>query len=129
MPSLPLLQKKGRIPSNRLSDERISTNIADTLFVDRTNAVPVTAGNTLGDITLRRFRLYGFSASATVNASFRSLSAALGANDRNKRFTTMRTFHLFFLHRKTLYKTIDIPLVSPQLVKEFLGSFIREKTI
>jgi hypothetical protein len=30
---------------------------------------------------------------------------------------------------KTLYKTIDISLVSPQFVKEFLGSIIGEKTI
>jgi hypothetical protein len=41
----------------------------------------------------------------------------------------MGTLHLFLLHMKTLYETIDISLVSPQFVKEFLGSFIGEKAI
>jgi hypothetical protein len=41
----------------------------------------------------------------------------------------MGTLHLFLLYMKTLYETIDISLVSPQFVKEFLGSFIGEKAI
>jgi hypothetical protein len=41
----------------------------------------------------------------------------------------MGTLHLFFLHMKTLYETINISLVSPQFVKEFLGTIIREKAI
>jgi hypothetical protein len=41
----------------------------------------------------------------------------------------MGTLHLFLLHMKTLYETIDISFVSPQFVKEFLGTFVREKAI
>jgi hypothetical protein len=41
----------------------------------------------------------------------------------------MGTLHLFLLHMKTFYEAIDIPLVSPQFIKEFLGSFVGEKTI
>jgi hypothetical protein len=41
----------------------------------------------------------------------------------------MGTLHLFLLHMKTFYETIDISLVSPQFIKQFLGSLIGEKTI
>jgi hypothetical protein len=41
----------------------------------------------------------------------------------------MRALHLLLLNMKTFYKTIDIPFVSPQFVKELLGPFIREKAI
>jgi hypothetical protein len=41
----------------------------------------------------------------------------------------MGTLHLFLLHMKTFYEPIDISLVSPQFIKEFLGSFIGEKAI
>jgi hypothetical protein len=129
MPSLTLSRKKGKTLSNSLSNNRIPTNITNSLFIDGTNAVPVTTGDTLGEIGLYLFHLYGLSTPAAIKAPFKRLSAALRANNGSQRLTTMGALHLFLLHMKTLYKTINISFISPQFVKEFLGSFIRKKAI
>ncbi|MCJ7785874.1 MAG: hypothetical protein MUP41_18235, partial [Desulfobacterales bacterium] len=60
---------------------------------------------------------------------FKRLSSALRAENGSQCLTTTRTLHLFLLNMKTLYKTINISFVSPQFVKEFLGSLIGEKAI
>jgi hypothetical protein len=43
--------------------------------------------------------------------------------------TAMGALHLFLLSKKTFYKTINIPFVSPQLIKKLFGPFVGEKTI
>jgi len=108
---------------------RISTNIANPLLIDGTNAVTIATGDTFGRIGLRLFDPCGFSAPTAVKAPFRRLSSALRTENGSQCLITMGTLHLFLLHMKTLYETIDISLVSPQFVKEFLGSFIGEKAI
>jgi hypothetical protein len=108
---------------------RISANITNSLFIDGANAVPITTGDTFGEIRLRLFHLDGLSTPTAIKASFKRLSSALRAENGSQSLTTTRTLHLLLLNMKTLYKTINISLISPQFVKEFLGSFVREKAI
>ncbi len=91
---MPSFASKKRLNlSTRISYKRAPTNITDSLFVDRADAVSITAGDTLGNIHLRLLYSDGLPATAAVSASFQSLSAALRANDGSQGFTTMRTFH------------------------------------
>jgi len=129
MPSLTLPQKKEKKLIKPPLQLRISTNITNSLFIDGTNAVPITTGDTFGEIGLRLFHLCGFSTPTAIKASFKRLSSALRAENGSQCLTTTRTLHLFLLNMKTLYKTINISFVSPQFVKEFLGSLIGEKAI
>jgi hypothetical protein len=56
-------------------------------------------------------------------------SSALRTENGSQCLITMGTLHLFLLHMKTFYKTINISLVALQFVKELLGSFVGKKAI
>ena len=127
MPKLDLSHKKGKGLRNPLCHIRISTDITNPLFVDGTNAVSVTTGDTFGKIGLHLLdRWGGSSAPAAIKAPFGRFSSALRTENGNQRLITMGTLHLFLLYMKTLDETIDISFVSPQFVKEFLRTVIRE---
>ncbi len=87
MPSLAFKKEE----KNRLT--RISTNTANSLFVDRADAVPVATGDTFGGVDLRPFDLYGLSAPTAVKAPLHRFSAALRADNGTQDFTAMRTLH------------------------------------
>ena len=108
---------------------RFPTDITNSLFIDRTNAVSIMTGDTVGEIGLRSLHLYGLSTPTAIKASFKRLFSALRTVNKRECLATMRALHLFLLNMKTFYKTINIPFISPQFVKEFLGSFLWEKAI
>jgi hypothetical protein len=124
-----LSPQKGSRSRNPLSRIRTSTNITNSLIIDGTDAVAVATGDTFREIGLHLFHAYGLSTPAAIKAPFRRLSSTLRTENGSQCLITIGTLHLFFLHMKTSYETIDISLVSPQFIKEFLGSFIREKAI
>ena len=107
------LQKKRESLSSCHSDIRLSADITDPFFIDRTDAVPITARGAFREIRFHRLGSYRLSAVAAVSASIKILPTALRAEDGSKDLTTMRALHLFLLDMKTLYKTINIPFISP----------------
>jgi hypothetical protein len=105
------------------------THVTNPLLIDGADAISVTTGYALGEIDFHFFLFHRFSTPAAIKAPLKRLSSALPAENNGECLTTMRALHLFLLNTKTFYKTINIPFVPPQFVKELSCPFIGEKTI
>jgi hypothetical protein len=60
---------------------------------------------------------------------FRDFSSAFRAKNKRQCHAALGAIHSFLLNLETSYKTVDIPLVAPQLIEKLLGLSIREETI
>jgi len=115
--------------SNPLPGIGFFTYITDPLLIDGTDTISINTGYALGEIDLRSLFFYWFSTLTAIMASLKRLFSALLTVNQRQGLTTMRALHLFLLNKKTSYKSIDIPFVSSQFIKELLGPLIGEKAI
>jgi hypothetical protein len=108
---------------------RFLADVTNPLFINDTNAISITTGNTVREINLHLFLSHQISASAAIKAPFWGLSSALRTEDKRQCFIATRALHLFLLGLKILDKPFDLPFISPQFPEKLLCPFIWEETI
>jgi hypothetical protein len=108
---------------------RFLTDITNSLLIEGANAVPIATRYTFREVDFYFFLFNWISTLAAITASLWGLAPAFRTLDEREYPVTMGALHLLLLRIQIFYKTFDIPFISPQFIKKFLGPFIREELI